>query len=504
MFTIKYMRISVTLLLLIFFTTTVTAQQRQVADQIVAVVNDHVILQSDVNQRLFEFMQQSQSEHFEEEMWYYVLESLIDNYVLVEKAKIDSVVVSDSEVDRILDQRIQQLVEQVGSERELEQAFGQPIVEIKAEYADQFRQDLKVNRVRQKKMERVNITRPEIREFFETIPEDSLPMIPESVGLSQITVNPPPKEDARINARNLAEQLRDSILNHNASMEDLAREYSDGPTASEGGRLPMVATTQLLPEYAAAAAALDPGEVSEVVDTPQGFHVIRLNERQGNEISTHHILISVPEEELDEDYAIEKLTAIRDSVMHHGKSFSEMARRHSDDRSTAPAGGRLIDPQTAQRNIPVNELDPSLYRLVLTLEDVGDVSEPRSYTYGEDEQRAFRIVKLNNRIEEHRANLEQDYQLIRNFALQEKSQREMSKWIKDLRDDMYVEYRVPVPDYDPMDMPDQLAPDAAGDPEDMQQQPVQQQQPPPQQQQPEQQQQPPPQQQQQQPPPQQQ
>ena len=476
------MRIPFIILFLVLLSSSLLAQQRQVADQIVAVVNDHVILQSDVNQRLFEFMQQNQTEQFEEEMWYYVLESLIDNYVLVEKAKIDSVVISDAEVDRILDQRIEQLIQQVGSERELERAFGQPIVEIKAEYADQFRQDLKVNRVRQQKMERVNITRPEVRDFFETIPEDSLPMIPESVSLSQITVVPPPKPDARINARNLAEQLRDSVRNYDASMEDLARRYSDGPTASEGGRLPMMATTDLLPEYAAAAAALEPGEISEVVNTPQGFHVIRLNERQGNQVSTHHILISVPEEELDEEYAINKLTAIRDSVRYHDKTFSEMARRHSDDRSTAPAGGRLIDPQTAQRNIPVNELDPSLYRLVLTLEEVGDISEPRSYTYGEDEKRAFRIVKLNNRIEEHRANIEQDYQLIRNFALQEKTQRVITKWIQDLRDDMYVEYRVSVPDYDPSEIPDQLSPDMPEDPEDMQQQqPVQQQQPPPQQ-----------------------
>lgn len=459
------MRLLLISLFILFSFNQLSAQQRQVADQIVAVVNDNIILKSDVDQRVFEIMQQSRSESFDERMWFYILESLIDNYVLLEKARIDSVIVSDVEVDRILSQRINQLVQQVGGERQLEQAFGQSIVEIKAEYADQFRQDLMINRVRQNRIDRINITRPEVVEFFESIPVDSLPVIPESVSLSQITIVPPPKQDARENARMLASQLRDSILHHGIALEELARRYSDGPTASQGGGVPMLPTSDLLPEYAAAASALNPGGISEVVSTPQGYHVIRLNERQGQRISTHHILISVSEDELDEEFAIDKLTAIRDSVKNRNKSFAQMARIHSDDRNTAPSGGRLIDPQTGQRLIPVNELDPALYRIVLLLDEVGQISEPRSYQFGENAGRAFRIVKLNNRVEEHRANLEQDYQLIRNFALQQKSQRIMAKWIHDLRNHMFIEYRITVPDLDLMLESDFYAPGYPDEPD---------------------------------------
>ncbi len=454
------MRLTLIPLFILLFTVTLMGQQRQIADQIVAVVNDHIILKSDVDQRVFEYMQQTRDESFDERLWYQVLESMIDNYVLVEKAKIDSIIVSDAEVDRILNQRIDELVRQLGSERELERAFGQPIVEIKAQYSEQFHQDLLVNRVRQSKIQRINITRPEVKEFFYSIPADSLPIIPESVSLSQITVIPPQKPDARENARQLAAQLRDSILHHDKSMEELARRHSEGPTAAQGGGLPMVAATDLLPEYAAAAAALEPGEISEVVSTAQGYHIIRLNERQGQNISTHHILITVSEDELDEEYAIEKLTAIRDSIIQHGKSFANMARKHSDDRNTGPAGGRLIDPMTGQRRIAVSDLDPSLYRIVLLLDEPGDISPPRSYEYGEGGKRAYRIVKLNDRLEEHRANLEQDYQLIRNFALQQKSQRKLAEWVMRLRDEMYVKYRIPVPEYDPAELPDPLSPDA--------------------------------------------
>ena len=442
------MRFSLLALLLILITGSAIAQQRQIADQVVAVVNNNIILKSDVDQRVFEFMQQQQMQEFDENIWYYVLESMVDNHVLIEKARIDSIVVSDAEVERMLDQRIDQLIQQVGSESELEQAFGQPIIEIKAEYSEEFRRDMLVNRVRQQRSERINITRPEVVEYFEEIPQDSLPMIPESVALSQITTVPPPKPDARRNALELTEQLRDSIIHHGASMEDLARTYSDGPTAERGGGLPMVSTTDLLPEYAAAAAALEPGEISEVVDTPQGLHIIRLNERSGQNISTHHILISIDEEELDEQYAIDKLAAIRDSLMHHDRSFAEMAREHSEDPNTAPSGGRLMNPRTGQRHIPLNELDSSLYRIVMLLDETGEISEPRSYQYGEEDRLAYRIVQLNDRIEEHRANLDQDYQLIRNFALQQKQQEILSNWIEDLRSEMYVEYRVSVPDLD--------------------------------------------------------
>ncbi|MDI6401656.1 peptidylprolyl isomerase [Balneolaceae bacterium ANBcel3] len=452
------MRISLIFSLFLLLSTSVYAQNRQVADQIVAVVNDNVILKSDIDQQLFQFMQQSQMSDFDERLWYYVLESVIDNYVLLEKAKIDSIVVSDAEVDRVLSQRISMLTEQVGGERELERAFGMPLIEIREQYADQFREDMIVNQVRQKKIQNIQITRPEVVDFYNSIPTDSLPIIPESVSLSQITIIPPPKPDARENARRLATQLRDSIVVYDIPLSELAQRHSEGPTASQGGTLPMVETTDLLPEYAAAAAALEPGGISEVVDTPQGFHIIRLNERQGQNIATSHILITVGDEELDTEFAVNKLTALRDSILHHNKRFADMARRYSDDKNTSPSGGRLLDPQTGQRYLAVSDLQPSLHRVVLLLDEEGDISEPRSYTYGPNEKTAYRIVRLNERIPEHRANLDQDFQMIRNFALQQKRQEKVDQWIQDLRKEMYVEYRIDVPDLSD-EVPDFLAPE---------------------------------------------
>lgn len=423
------------------------AQQERTLDSIVAIVNNHIILKSDVDNRVSEYMQSAGINQFSERLWFDILESAIDHYVLVEQARIDSVIVSDDEVNRAMDQRIRQLVQQVGSEQELERIFGKSIVQLRAEFRSMFRDEIRVQRVREKKMRSITITRPEVVEFFNSIPADSLPMIPETVELGQIVVIPPARQEARTAAFNLASALRDSLINHGANFEALARRHSHGPGAANGGLIPLMPLTDLVAEYSAAAAALEPGGISEVVETRFGFHVIRLNRRVGDQIETNHILIQIREDELDEEFAINKLNALRDSVLVHGKDFRDLARRHSDDRSTAVQGGRIINPNTGQRRIAVDDLDPALYRLVLNLNSESDISTPSRFTTGpaNNRRQAYRIVKLFKRVEAHVANLEQDYDLIRNFALQQKQLEVLSKWMLELRDDIYVEYRIDSP-----------------------------------------------------------
>jgi peptidyl-prolyl cis-trans isomerase SurA len=435
-------------ILLISFTANIAqAQQARMLDKIVAVVNDHIILQSDVDARTTEFIRNSRGMEFTQDLWFDVLESVIDNYVLYEQAKIDSIVVTDDEVNRAMDNRIRQLVTQVGSEQALEEALGQSIIQIRAQYRSNFREEMMVERVRDKKMRSIRITRSEVEEFFNRIPQDSLPLVPETVELSHIVVIPPVRQEARRAAFEKATMLRDSLINHGANFEELARRHSDGPGAANGGFLPLLPLSDLVSEYSAAAAALQPGQISEVVETRFGFHVIRLNRRVGDQIETNHILIQVREEEVDEDFAREKLMAIRDSVLTHNRDFRELARRHSDDKSTAPTGGRLSNPRTGDRRLVVSDLDPDLYRASLSLEEVGQISEPIRFTTGPQNNRqvAFRIIRLNNRVEEHHANMQQDYDIIMSYALQEKRFEQFTRWMKELRDEVYVEYRVSTP-----------------------------------------------------------
>jgi len=440
-----------TFLLLLIFSAPLLSQDAQLSDRIVAIVNDRIILKSDVDEEVQNYLRQAQVEgqtvNFSEDLWYSALQSMVDNYVLLQKAQIDSVVVSDEQVNRMMDQRIQQLTRQAGSEQALENAFGQSLVEIRAEFREQFRDQLTAQRVQQTKIQEISITRPEVVNFFNQIPEDQIPIIPEQVAISQIVAIPPPLDDAREAAFQEALALRDSVTTGGKNFEEMAEKYSDGPTGPRGGLLPLMPLDDLVANYSAAASALEPGEISEVVETQFGFHVIRLNRRVGDEIETNHILIEIGDESLNEEAAISKLEALRDSVLNHGESFDDLARRHSEDEQTAPLGGKIYDQQTGARLIPLDQLDPALYRIVLLLDEEGQISEPKSYNPNNPNvNRAFRIVSLDRNVPEHRANLETDYDRIRQSALSQKQNRIMRQWIDELRNEVYVEFKISVPD----------------------------------------------------------
>lgn len=428
-------------------------QKPQNLDRIVAVVNDNIILKSDVDQRVAQFLQSQRKQKgtsappFSKDLWYNALETVIDQYVLLENARMDSVNVTSEQVSRAMQRRMDQLVKQAGSKDKLEQAFGKSLVQIKAEFRQQFREDMVIRRYRTQRMDEISITRPEVRKFYNSIPKDSLPQIPEQVALSQIVRIPPPLSDAKDNARKLAKTLRDSLINHDADFEDLARRWSDGPSAQKGGQLPMMPMSELVPAYATAASNLEEGKISGIVETSYGYHIIRLNKRVGKRISTNHILISVDENQVDKQAAKEFLSAVRDSVLDHGKSFSKMAQKYSDDKNTASVGGKIFNPESSGRLLSVNQLDPALQRITYLLQEEGDISEPKSFTPDkQNAQTAFRIVRLDERIPEHTANLKQDYDRIQQIALRRKQAETMQDWLDELRKNVYVKYHVTKPD----------------------------------------------------------
>ncbi len=422
-------------------------------DQIVAVVNDHIILESEVDQQvrqyLYQMQRREQNVSFSDRMWYTVLNNMVEQFVLLDHAKIDSVTVTDQQIDRRINQRIQQITQQLGSEEALVRQTGRSIIELRADLREQYQRDLIIQQYRQLKVDDIQITRPEVEAFYKTIPADSLPTVPEQVAVSQIVAIPSPNQQAREEALQLAKTLRDSVVNHGKSIEVLARRYSDGPAAANAGKLPMMAIDDLVPPYAAAASVLEPGEISEVVETEFGFHVIRLNKRQGEQIDTNHILIGIDDESYDEQATIEKLKQIRDSVMSNPEiTFAEKAREKSEDPNTAAQGGQLLQPQTGERLLALQQLDPSLYRIVLVLEE-GEISEPKPFNIGTsgNTQPAYRIVRLDEQNDEHTATLSTDYELIKQFALREKRYKAVRKWITKLKEEVYINYKIPIPSW---------------------------------------------------------
>jgi len=308
-----------------------------------------------------------------------------------------------------------------------------------------LRDQLLAQRLRQRHLQDIDITPSEVRQWFERIPTDSLPTIPKTVRVSHIVRYPKPAREAREQARNIITTIRDSIVNTSSTFESMAREFSDDAgTASEGGELGDVNLENLVPEFAAVASRTPVGQVSQVFynESQNGFHILRVNSKSGDVVNLNHILIRVSGS--DTERAKSYLRTLRDSLLNHGARFEVLARRHSEEDRSASNGGRVTDPESGSRDLALERLNPSWRRVLQRLEE-GQISEPAKVELLNGDE-AFHIVRLDRRTPAHRANLEQDYERIRRLALQEKKSRKMEEWLRQLRDEVYVDVRITEPD----------------------------------------------------------
>lgn len=415
----------------------------QVLDEVVAVVGDQPILRSEVSALAQNAVRQSRGrQQMTKELWMNALNQMINQKVMAEKARQDTtLMVTDQQVDQQLNRRIQQIASQVGGESRVEEMYGKSIVQLKSELRQEFRSQLLAQQLQQRRMQDINVTPTEVRSWFEEIPSDSLPQLPEMVRLAHIVRYPQPNEAVREAAQSRLQSIRDSIVSGAATFEEMARRHSEhAGSASRGGRMQGFNINDLLPEFSAMATNLQEGEVSPIFETPQGFHIMQLNERRGDVIDFNHILIKVDQAQLEGTQAVERLEAVRDSIVNQGAPFELMAKRHSEEESSANMGGRVVDPQTGRRDLQLERLGPSWRHTIRQLEE-GEVSQPTQVELLSGEQ-AYHIVKLQKHEPPHRLSLETDYDRIKQLALQEKQSRIMQEWLERLRDDVYVDVRV--------------------------------------------------------------
>lgn len=406
-------------------------------DGIVAVVGQQVILRSEVEGFA---MQIARGGPVTDEHRRAALEQLIDQQTLVEHALRDTTIsVTPDEVNQTLDERTAVLAQQVGGEAALEQLYGRTVAQIKEDFRNDIREQLLAQELQRRKYFSVRITPQEVRQWFGEIPPDSLPEVPEIVRVAHVVRFPEIDAEAREEARRLVEALRDSIL-AGTPIEDLARRHSDDPgSAQRGGRYENVNLGDLVSEFGAVASGLEPGEVSQVFESQFGFHVMRLNQRLGDLVDFNHVLVEIDDSRIDATEALATLEALRDSVVTHGVPFAAIAKRHSEDATTAARGGNVIVPQTGSRDLRIEALGP-LWRQTIDTLEVGAVSRPAEVELI-DGRRAFHIVLLQRRTPAHRLSLETDFALIEEFALQEKRNRVLTEWIAQLRDEVFIEVR---------------------------------------------------------------
>jgi peptidyl-prolyl cis-trans isomerase SurA len=406
------------------------AAQSRVVDRIVALIDREIIVESELNSQIEFFVFNNKVDPSTPNLKKLVLESMLNEKLILAKAVEDSIVVTDDEVAQQLDALIQQRVQQVGSERRLEEIYGMPVSRIRREFRDDMRKQLLINKLQQTKFSTVPVSRREVEEFFAAY-KDSLPVVPEEVELYHIFRLPRPGDATKLSARARALGILDS-LKAGGDFADLARRHSEDPgSAALGGDLGFVRRGQLVKEFEEVAFALRQNELSGIVETSFGFHIIQLLERRGESIHPRHILFKIEQDTSAESTTIALLNTLKDSAMA-GMPITELAKRHSEDAETAPIGGYL-------GTLAVNQLDPALSNALTTMKP-GDISEPMRVNFGTSW--GFHIVYLKDRIPEHAMNLSDDWKRIEQIAGNLKRSKEHQRWIDDLKKDIFWEIRL--------------------------------------------------------------
>ena len=419
------------------------SQNQEVLDEVAAVVENEIILRSEVNALVSNLLQRSQGrQQFSQDLWMQALNELINQKVMAVEARRDTTMnVTNDQVDQQLDRRIEQMTAQVGGEDRLQQIYGKSALQLKQDLREDFRSQLLAQQLQQRKLQGVNITPSEVQEWFEQIPADSLPQLPDMVRLSHIVRYPKASAAARQEAQRFITSIRDSIVSGEADFEAMARRHSDhAGSATRGGRMQGYGVNDLLPEFSAVASRLSEGEVSAPFETSQGFHIMRLNERRGDIVDFNHILIQVDKSQGGGQRALEHLSAVRDSITAQDVPFEVMVRRHSEEDASANRGGQVVNPQTGNRDLYLDRLGPSWRSTVRNL-DEGEISQPKQVQLLSGEQ-AYHLVKLEEYRPAHRISLESDYDRIKQLALNQKKQRKLQEWLNRLREDLYVDVRV--------------------------------------------------------------
>ena len=365
-----------------------------------------------------------------------ILEDFLVEKLLLAEAELDTnIIVSDSQINQSLDQRMQYFVQHLGSEQAVEAYFKKPISQIKADLEEVIRNQSMTSQMQGKIIDKVQVTPSEVRYHFRNMKKEDIPLVDPMVEYAQITVIPPIEleEENRIKAR--LREFKERVEN-GENFATLAVLYSEGPSAVNGGELGFMGRAQLDANYATAAFNLKGDRVSNVVKSEFGYHIIQVVDRRGDQINTRHILLK-PKANIEAmEEAKSRLDSLANFIRKEEVTFADAAMRYSFDKNSRNSGGKVINPQTMSTKWRQQELDPDVSKILDGLK-VNEISEPFK-TIDDKQRTVYKIVKLIDRTEQHRANLQEDYQLLTEIYLQEKQEEAMNQWISEQQAKTYI------------------------------------------------------------------
>ena len=397
----------------------------KIIDQVAAVVGSKTVLKSEIEQQYHQFIQQGN--YGNAELKCKILDQLMLNKLLLNQAILDSIEITDEQVNQKIEQNLSYFIKQLGSAERLEEYYGKSIPELKEEFKPVVKEQLLIQQMQGKVTKNISASPLDVRSYFQNIPPDSLPLINAEVEYAQIIRNIPIGENNKKEAKDQLEGIRQRIIK-GEDFGTLAFLYSqDKESAKQNGELGFVNRGDLVPEFEGVAFRLkNTSSVSEIVETKFGYHIIQLIERRGEKINVRHILIK-PANTSEDLISTQQLTDSLVVVMRSEKlKFAEAAEKYSDDSETKLNAGIVANPSNGAISFETNQVDPSVLFQLDKLE-VGEISNPMLITTHEGGQ-AYRILKLNGRTRPHKLNMNDDYQKLQEITLNNKQEEALDNW----------------------------------------------------------------------------
>lgn len=422
--------------LLLFLSQISFGQDKKLVDKIIAQVGAEIVLLSDVETEFQYYKAQSTSADANAKCM--ILEQILAQKLLIDQAKLDSIEVPEDQVENQLDLRMEGVLKKMGGDEVLfQQYYGKSVSEMKNIYRDDIHNSIMAEMMQDKLMQDINITPTEVYDFFNNIPADSLPYFNSEVEISQILLAPQINETEKSKAFEKIKNIKNQLEN-GEPFENLAKKYSDDPgSGAKGGDLGWVKRGTFVPKFEAAAYTLKKNEISDIIESEYGYHIIQLLERRGNTIHTRHILVkpSITSEDLKN--AERKLDSIRTLIVKDSIKFEDAVKKFSDPKSMSFSNnGRMTNPASQTTFFQMNELQPDVYFAIESLKE-GEMTNVME-TNNEMGETRYQVIKLNTKTNPHRANLKQDYSKIQNYAKNSKKNEYINNWVENKIKNVYM------------------------------------------------------------------
>ncbi len=415
--------------------------QNGLVDKTVAILGGEVILISDIEAEIQQMRAGGQS--VDQRMRCELLQNMMEAKLFLMQARLDSLTVSSDMVESNLSQRIDYMRTQLGGDEELEKYFGKPLYKLRQEWRKTLEDQSLTEQERYQVADNIpEVTPYDVKQYLDNTDPEDLPVVPVKYQLSQICVYPD-REAANLAVKERLLSLRERIIG-GEKFATLARLYSEDPgSARRGGELGMASKSIFWPAFSDAAMALRPGTISQIVETPDGFHIIEVIEKRGDMFNARHILLKPQYTAEDQEKAFHRLDSLRTKIQEKEIDFELAARFYSEDPASRTNGGQMADPATGSSYFEIDQLKPADYAAIKDLQP-GDISEPvastdnEGYEQGRTGNLVYKIIRVDKIIPAHTATFENDYTQILERVQYNKQQEAIDKFLSEKIKDTYI------------------------------------------------------------------